>query len=388
MRSSKPPTIATWLLHKVGHTNDALTGDLMEEYLHGRSGAWYWRQVLFAIVVGFGEEIRSHKLLALRAVAVGWAASCVLIYGVELPLWRFYAWVLLTHGLSIGVWWRHYYLYPAPLITWCLAAAAGWTVSRCHRAHREAMVLIFLTSVQLWLLPEFFRLGADALGDRRFLPYLFSHVLDFIVVTIGTLVGGLWGAPRERPCPVRVTAVYEEIAETYYSRRDLASFYSYSDRGISLFPDDVHLLTLTGWVIPHVFDGSARSAAGTLDKAEIYEKHAIEVMGKMPKPEALTDLQFAEFKTEELAVAHSGLGLVYFRRKQYEASAKELQQATSNEAGPDPTDFFVLGADLENLGRFKEAADAFNRCVRLGGNMRDNCKKQPSIAMKRVGDAK
>lgn len=202
MRSARPPAAATWLLRKLGCTNDALTGDLIEEYLHGRSGAWYWRQVLFAIAVGFGREVRSHKLLTLRAVAVGWVASCVLIYGVEMPVWRLYAQVLLTRGLSIGVWWRHYYLYPAPLMTCFLAAAAGWTVSRFHRAHRFAMVLAFLLSVQLWLVPEFFRLGADALGNRRFLPYLLSHLLDFIVVTVGTLVGGLWSAPangRSRP---------------------------------------------------------------------------------------------------------------------------------------------------------------------------------------------
>jgi len=208
MRSAKPPVTATWLLHNLGYTNDALNGDLMEEFLHGRSGTWYWRQVLFAIVVGFVKEVRSHKLLALRAVAVGWAASYVLIYGVELPLWRFYAKVLLRHGLEISVWWRHYYLYPAPLVTFFLAAAAGWTVSRCHRAHRFAMVLVFLTSIQLWLLPEFFRLGADALGDRRFLPYLFAHSLDFIVVTVGILVGGLWGTPRERSIrPDRLSGV-------------------------------------------------------------------------------------------------------------------------------------------------------------------------------------
>jgi hypothetical protein len=197
MRSAKPPVTATWLLNKLGCTNDALSGDLIEEYLHGRSGAWYWRQVLFAIVVGFGKEVLSHKLLALRAVAVGWAASYILIYGVELPLWRSYAKVLLTHGLEISVWWRHYYLYPAPFVTFFLAAAAGWTVSKCHRAHRVAMVLVFLTSIQIWMLPEFFRLVPDALGDGRFLPYLLAHLLDFIVVTVGILVGGLWGAPRE-----------------------------------------------------------------------------------------------------------------------------------------------------------------------------------------------
>lgn len=183
-------------------------------------------------------------------------------------------------------------------------------------------------------------------------------------------------------------AIYEEIAETCYSQKALARFYDYSDRGISLFPDDVYLLALTGWVIPHEFDVNASGARETLDKAESYEKHAIDLMGKMAKPQALTDAQFTEFKTEESVMAHSGLGLVYFRRKQFEISANELQQATSNAVRPDPTDFFVLGADLDNLGRFEEAADAFNRCARLGGSTRNNCKKLEADAVRRTGNSR
>jgi hypothetical protein len=75
MRSTEPPTTATWLLEHLssGRGNDSLKGDLMEEYRSGRSGAWYWRQVLMTIAVTFWKEISAHKLLAVRAVATGWA---------------------------------------------------------------------------------------------------------------------------------------------------------------------------------------------------------------------------------------------------------------------------------------------------------------------------
>jgi hypothetical protein len=200
MRSVKPPATATWLLHRLGHTNDALTGDLMEEYLHGRSGAWYWRQVLFAVIVGFGKEVWNHKLLSLRALAVGWAAWYLLFYIVDVQLWRLYSKVLLTHGLTITVWWRHYYLYPT-LLPWVFPAACGWIVGRCHRAHRQAMVILFFVSVQLPALPEFYRLTVDAFGDRRYLPYLLSLSLEFVCIAASVLVGGLWGASRERSIP-------------------------------------------------------------------------------------------------------------------------------------------------------------------------------------------
>jgi len=183
-------------------------------------------------------------------------------------------------------------------------------------------------------------------------------------------------------------AVYEELSQTYYDKKDLPSFYTYSAKGLSLFPDDVHLLALSGWVIPRVFDANAPDADKNLDRAEVYEKHALDVMDKMVKPTGLPDDQFALFKTGEMAIAHSGLGLVYFRREQYETSAKELETATRNEATPDPTDFFILGADLENLGRYKEAADTFNRCAQIPGSMQDNCKKYAAVAAQNAANAK
>jgi tetratricopeptide (TPR) repeat protein len=183
-------------------------------------------------------------------------------------------------------------------------------------------------------------------------------------------------------------AVYEEMSQIYYDRKDLPSFYTYSEKGLSLFPDDVHLLALSGWVIPRAFDPHEPDADKKLEKAEFYEKHALDVMTTMQKPGGLTDDQFTQFKTGELAVAHSGLGLVYFRREQYDVSAKELETATQNEATPDPTDYFILGADLENLSKYKEAADAFNRCAQMPGGMQDNCKQYASDATQRAVDAK
>jgi hypothetical protein len=85
MKSLQPPSGPTWLLIRLGHRNDALTGDLIEEYGQGRSIAWYWRQVLVAIVVDFRKEVRAHKLLALRALVVGWTALYVLLQLVETP---------------------------------------------------------------------------------------------------------------------------------------------------------------------------------------------------------------------------------------------------------------------------------------------------------------
>ena len=182
--------------------------------------------------------------------------------------------------------------------------------------------------------------------------------------------------------------MYEELTQAYYDQKDLPNFYTYSDKGLSLFPDDVHLLALSGWVIPRAFKADEPNADKDLDKAEFREKHALDVISQMAKPSTLTDEQFAQFKTGETAVAHSGLGLVYFRREQYEQSAKELQTAIPGETNPDQTDLFILGADFENLSRFKEAADAFNRCAQIAGGMQDRCKQYASSAQQQGAEAK
>ena len=72
---------------------------------------------------------------------------------------------------------------------------------------------------------------------------------------------------------------------------------------------------------------------------------------------------------------YSGLGLVYYRRQNYQESVKELQQATQGIATPDPVDYYVLGSELQNLGRFSEAFDAFEKCGSFPGALQDRCKQ-------------
>lgn len=57
---SQPPMIAEWLLrHLTSRRNrDALCGDLLESFQQSPSTAWYWRQVLIAILVEASGKLR------------------------------------------------------------------------------------------------------------------------------------------------------------------------------------------------------------------------------------------------------------------------------------------------------------------------------------------
>jgi tetratricopeptide (TPR) repeat protein len=182
-------------------------------------------------------------------------------------------------------------------------------------------------------------------------------------------------------------SVYAGLVQAYYLKQDWTDFYANADKAIALNPDDAPVLSMVGWVIPHAYDPNDPDSAKKLEKAERYEKHALELTAALPKPATMTDDQFTQSKAALLTQAHSGLGLVYFRLQQPDDSVKELQQATLG-ANPDPTDLFVLGVDLQSLNRDKEAADAFTRCGQIPSGLQDRCKQSADAARKQAASSK
>lgn len=191
MNRHGPPELAKWVLKHFGSANEALAGDLIEEYAR-RSAAWYWRQVLIAVLIGCGNQVRGHKLLTVRAVIVGWATLYISWYAVNLPVYKLYARVLMTRGLPPPwFWWQHFYTSPLMFLPLIGGFLSGWVVARLHRTHRTAMVLAYLTTILLYGFPEWFRLTVDSFSNSRFVPYLLVHVLTYSFLTVGILFGGL-----------------------------------------------------------------------------------------------------------------------------------------------------------------------------------------------------
>jgi hypothetical protein len=168
----------------------------MEAYQRGRSRAWYWRQVLAAIIVSFYQEIMSHPVLALRAISVGWATWFLFYYGAgPRLLGPFVRRFFVPSGFPFS---------PSALIWWTAAlfvfAASGWIVARLHHARRNGMVLVFAASVfifRLRMLPWIGSLAADTMTNSRFLPYLLFSLEALFLPPLAILFGGLWGAPPE-----------------------------------------------------------------------------------------------------------------------------------------------------------------------------------------------
>ena len=170
------------------------------------------------------------------------------------------------------------------------------------------------------------------------------------------------------------------IMNVYRDHGDWKNTYLWGDNALALKPDDVDVLATLSWTIPHVYNPNDSDADQLLDKAEKYAKHALDVLATMVRPAGLTDSQFAAAKARRTYEAHSALGLVYFRRNDYDASAKELRLSTEGNPVQDQTDLYVLGIDFQNLNRFQDAAQAFHGCSQIAGALEDSCRQNTAAA--------
>jgi tetratricopeptide (TPR) repeat protein len=178
--------------------------------------------------------------------------------------------------------------------------------------------------------------------------------------------------------------VYSRLTQAYFDKQQFEKMYAAADKALALNKDDVSVLVLVGWVIPHKIDPNDMEADRRLAKAEEYEKHALAVLEAMPKPAAMTDEQFAKSKAAAQSQAHSGLGLIYFRLQDPAKSVDELQKGASTATNPDATDYYVMGMELTQLKRYTEAADAYDKCSKIPGGLQDRCKQAGDQAKKQA----
>jgi hypothetical protein len=107
------------LLLRFGPREEFLAGDLAERYARGKSRAWYWRQVLGAVLVNIAEELRAGKAALVR----GWFSW----------LYLETAWVLI--GI-VGVW--------SPLVAFLTGISAlTWAGEHSYYSSKEEFYVFF-----------------------------------------------------------------------------------------------------------------------------------------------------------------------------------------------------------------------------------------------------
>src|ERR1700730_7775064 len=161
--------------------------------------------------------------------------------------------------------------------------------------------------------------------------------------------------------------VYSALTYEYLQIGQVQKMQEYGEKEIELAPNDVSTLALLGQTLPRSLHGSPPDADKVLGKDEHYSKQAIEITPTLPKPAELTDDQFEKAKNQTLAMAHSGLGLVFVRRGKYAEAIPELEQSVKIDPSPDPVNYYLLGMANKNASHFDDAVGAFNKCAAMHG---------------------
>ena len=78
-----PPRVATWLLNRLGagRHRESMAGDLIEQYAHGRSRLWYWRQIAVALLIARAGTFRARVWIAARRMLFRAAIEASLVLG-------------------------------------------------------------------------------------------------------------------------------------------------------------------------------------------------------------------------------------------------------------------------------------------------------------------
>jgi tetratricopeptide (TPR) repeat protein len=178
--------------------------------------------------------------------------------------------------------------------------------------------------------------------------------------------------------------LYGALTLAYLQAGNTDKMKEYGEKEIALAPNDVSTLAIMAQTLPRGVHGNVADPANvqTLAKAEQYSKQAIEITPTLPKPEGLTDEAFASAKNQTLAMAHSGLGLVYIRRGKNSDAIPELEQAVKIDPSPDQVNYYLLGMANKNTSHFDDAVSAFNKCFAMNGPLQNTCKAQADDAKK------
>ena len=205
MKRKDPSAVATWILEHLcpGGRNDALAGDLLEEFRQGRSSLWYWRQVLAAIAVGWAKALRANSmaflfalLWALPATAfwiavIRWQADTFLSRRWDLP-WPYS--MMCEIGLTFG--WQVLYVWAGVIFGFLIFSVAKrrLKVARLVRGAWISLAVYVLAFAALFV----WRLLFPTMFDIRYVTaahlIISFSMIAFRMMFFIAVVAGLWSA--------------------------------------------------------------------------------------------------------------------------------------------------------------------------------------------------
>jgi hypothetical protein len=199
-----PPRLAKVLLDWLAPGNEALRGDLDEEFAAGRGSAWYWRQVSAAIAIEGPLVVRARAVARFESVATGIITLVLLgfyaVFVVNVTDWllRFEGVHLLKRVPDVLGFWSG----TAVFVTLFVGLLVGKLIHAGHGDHRVASIMAFGGATMLCAAAAL-NAASLAQGGEAFLPELVTQVSSTAAFVVG-LIGGVT-APIRMPEGLQLT---------------------------------------------------------------------------------------------------------------------------------------------------------------------------------------
>jgi hypothetical protein len=195
MTSRRPPQLAVVLLERFVPDNEPLTGDLLEDWCE-RSDTWFWRQVLLAILTRSTLHIRTNPRMTAEAVLVATAMLALLGFHAVVAA-SLMNQLLVPNPLKWdpGTGW----LFSVTVSCFATAVVIGRAVSRFHRDHRVAAILVCGASATIAAFVNLY-LFVPNVPNQPFFPEAVMQIAVAMVFIAGLFAGigsrSTWGSLR------------------------------------------------------------------------------------------------------------------------------------------------------------------------------------------------
>jgi hypothetical protein len=200
MKMAKPPRLANWLLEHLtsGPQRESLIGDLYEQFARGRSPLWFWMQGLTTIALTAFQEIRAHRILALRGLAL----SMAVFYFVRIPTSALGQELDRLLLVRTPQWVAQYRLHELlrMALTFGSYVVIGRIIAAVDPQRRVPTVLLFLAYVSLFAFPRYAFTAAMIAPTRQWFAWYLAVELLMLMAAIGGTLRGAFGTsePKRR----------------------------------------------------------------------------------------------------------------------------------------------------------------------------------------------
>lgn len=178
--------------------------------------------------------------------------------------------------------------------------------------------------------------------------------------------------------------VYSILAGAYMQIGDENNMFKYGAMTLRMNKDNIDALAVMSVATARKIDPDQKADAAMKEKnVEDWSGRCISALQTLPKPDGVSDADFARSRDGKMAMCYSGLGQTVLFEGRVADAVKDLSMATKLEGStPDPVDLYLLGMALMNNKQYPEAVTVFQQCVK------DTDQRMVPMCQEQMGNAK